>query len=142
VVDEQVVRTQSFNWDRLGVFASSACMVHCALVPVLVSLAPSFAHFLPASEAVHRTLVFALAAIGGLAFRSGFRVHRRRIVLLVMVCALACLALAAFLGETIISHRVEIGITTAGSVLLITAHVMNRTFCRHCRQCSATRDSN
>ena len=131
----ELTETKALNWDRVGVFASTACIVHCALIPVVISLAPSIAHFLPASESVHRILVFLLAAIGGLAFRSGFRIHRRKIVLFVMLCALASIAIGAFIGEAGASHPIEIGITTTGSILLICAHVMNRTFCRHCHQC-------
>jgi hypothetical protein len=106
------------------------------LTPILFALAPAFAHLLPGSETVHRALVFCLATTGLLAFRSGYKIHRLKIILALLGAGLLTIAAGAFAGGTLFSHRVEIYITLTGSVLLIAAHGANRTFCRNCQKCS------
>jgi peptidoglycan/LPS O-acetylase OafA/YrhL len=126
----------SRQWaDRLGVWTSSLCVVHCVLTPILISSSAVLAHFLPADEKVHRSLALLVALFGAIALLVGFRKHGRRRILILMGTGLSCIAAAAWFGDKLPSHRYEVAITMVGSALMITAHRLNHTFCRSC-ECS------
>ena len=74
--------------DRFGIWTSALCVVHCLLMPVLLSFSAVLAHFLPAEESVHRSLALLVASFGALALIVGFRKHRRALVLLMMLIGL------------------------------------------------------
>jgi uncharacterized membrane protein YozB (DUF420 family) len=118
--------------DRVGVWASTVCVVHCLLTPVLLSMSVVFVHFLPSEERVHRSLALLIALVGAIALVRGFRTHQRTRVLYLMAAGLACIFFAAFYGDRLPSHWAEVGITFAGSFLMISAHRLNHTFCMEC----------
>ena len=51
-------------FDRAGVWASTACMLHCLLTPLLLSFSILAAHFLSSKEHTHRALAIGFALIG------------------------------------------------------------------------------
>lgn len=118
--------------DRLGIWASALCVVHCLLTPVLLSLSAVVAHLLPGEESTHRILAVLVATFGAVALLRGFRVHGRRRVIAMMASGLCCIAGAAWLGDRLPSHAWEVCITLLGSALMIGAHRLNHTFCRRC----------
>ncbi|WP_263375607.1 MerC domain-containing protein [Granulicella aggregans] len=123
----------SRQWaDRFGVWTSALCVVHCLLTPVLISFSAVFAHFLSAEERAHRSLALLVALFGVTALFIGFRKHRRRSVLLMMSLGLSCIGGAAWFGNSLPSHAVEVAITFCGSGLMIAAHRLNHTFCKSC----------
>lgn len=81
---------------------------------------------------MHRTLAMLVALFGAVALVAGFRKHRRAAVLLLMAGGLGCIAGAAWFGDRLPSHASEIAVTFTGSMLMITAHRLNHTFCRSC----------
>ena len=132
------LRSSTLSADKLGVWASAFCVVHCVLTPVLVSMSVVLAHLIPGEERTHRTLAVGIAALGALALVRGFRTHRRRRILGLMLLGLGFIFAGAFWGTQLPSHGYEVAVTMTGSVLMIGAHRMNHTFCRDCRQCSNT----
>lgn len=121
--------------DRLGVWTSAACVIHCMVTPVLLSISAVSAHFLPSEERTHRALAVIIATLGALALVKGYRNHRHLRVLFFMLAGLACIFAGAYWGDRLPSHRAEILVTFTGSCFMITAHRLNHTFCRNCRTC-------
>ena len=124
--------------DRMGVWTSALCVVHCLLTPVLISFSAVLAHFLPAEERVHRSLAVLVAVFGTIALIIGFRRHRRARILFLMIGGLGCIAGSAWFGDKLPSHACEVAITMVGSGLMISAHRLNHTFCKSC-ECSSAR---
>ena len=118
--------------DRLGICASSLCVVHCLLTPVLLSFSAVLAHMLPSEERAHRSLALLGAMLGAIALLRGFRAHRRVLVLLLMCAGLGAIGGTAWWGDCLPSHAIEVGITAVGSALMIVAHRLNHTFCKAC----------
>ncbi len=118
--------------DRIGIYASALCVIHCLFTPILLSFSAVLAHFLPAEESVHRTLAVLVALIGTFALLNGFRRHRRTRTLVLMAGGVGCIAGAAWFGDRLPSHAWEVALTMLGSALMITAHRLNHTFCRSC----------
>jgi uncharacterized membrane protein YfcA len=122
--------------DRIGMFASAACVVHCLVTPVLLSLLAVYAHFLPSEEHTHRVLAVVVTLLGALALLTGYRRHKRPSVLLLMAAGLALICGGAFFGNRLPSHPYEVAITLAGSCCMIAAHRRNHTFCQRCKVCN------
>ena len=118
--------------DRMGIWASALCIVHCLLTPILLSMSAVFAHFLPSEERTHRSLAVFIAFVGAIALVRGFRAHRRIRVIGLMATGLACIFFAAYLGDRLPAHWAEVAITFLGSILMISAHRLNHTFCKDC----------
>jgi hypothetical protein len=135
------LRVSAFSADNLGIWASALCVVHCIVTPVLISVSAVFAHVIPGEEKTHRTLAVGVAALGAIALIRGFRTHRRRRILGLMVLGLGFIFAGAFYGNLLPSHGYEVAVTMTGSLLMITAHRMNHTFCSDCRRCSAEHDA-
>jgi hypothetical protein len=118
--------------DMVGMGLSGLCMVHCLVFPLLVSFAPAILGRLPGDDVTHRVLAIGIALAGGLAFRSGYKVHRKGWILALFLLGIALISAAAALGEPVLSAYGETGTTVCGSLLLITAHWCNRSFCNSC----------
>jgi hypothetical protein len=121
--------------DRVGIYASALCVVHCIATPVLISFSAVLAHFLPGEESVHRTLATLVAAAGAIALIRGFRIHGRRLILSLMALGLGFIFFGAWFGDRLPAHVWEVLVTLTGSMLMIAAHRMNHTFCRDCTTC-------
>ena len=121
--------------DRIGVFASAACFVHCLATPIFLSLSSVSVHFLPSEESMHRVLAVSIAIVGAIAILTGYRRHRRPSVLVLLSAGLVFIFAGAFFGNYLPSHWIEVLITLSGSSCLIAAHRKNHTFCRNCKQC-------
>jgi hypothetical protein len=129
VKSAKVVRAKA---DIVGMGLSGLCMLHCLVFPLLVSFAPAILRELPGDDVTHRALAIGIALAGGLAFRSGYKVHRKSWILYLFLLGIALISAAAALGEPVLSAYGEAGITVCGSLLLITAHWCNRSFCHSC----------
>jgi hypothetical protein len=129
-------RVPVFSADHLGIWASTLCVVHCIVTPVLISFSAVFAHFIPGEEKTHRTLAIGVAALGAIALVKGFRTHGRRRILGLMALGLGFIFAGAFYGDRLPSHGYEVAVTTTGSALMIWAHRLNHTFCSDCRTCT------
>jgi hypothetical protein len=122
--------------DTLGVWASALCVVHCILTPALVSFSAVAAHLIPGEARTHRSLAAVVTLLGAIALIRGFRKHGRRRILVLMALGLGCILAAACFGGRFSWPLAEVLITLAGSVLMITAHRMNHTFCNDCQRCT------
>jgi hypothetical protein len=125
----KIVRAKA---DMVGIALSALCMVHCLVLPLLVSFAPAILRGLPGDDVTHRVLAIGIALAGGLAFRSGYKVHRKGWILALFLLGIALISAAAALGDSVLPGFGETGITICGSLLLITAHWCNRSFCHSC----------
>jgi hypothetical protein len=137
----RAISTARWNWDFLGTAASMLCVVHCVLTPVLLALSPTLATMLPGSTLVHRILIFFVVSLGLLAFISGYKKHRRSVVLLPMFAGIVFVAVGAFGDSYLRSAIAETLVTTTGSILLMIAHGLNRSFCHLCDKCKKNGES-
>jgi hypothetical protein len=106
------------------------------LGPVLFIIAPGLAHLIPGDESVHRMLAIAIIAFAVLAIHSGYRVHRRKRVIVLIASGLVAITFAAIAGDSLGSHAMEVSITVMGSALLVYGHGLNRQLCRECQKCA------
>jgi len=127
--DSQVVSTG--RMDRFGTIASVACLVHCALTPIVFSLFAFAAPLMPSEGRIHRFLAVPVCLIAIFAMQSGYRSHRNFVPAGLMILGLSFILLGAFYGDQMPSHLCEVAVTMVGSGCMVAAHRMNHTLrCR------------
>lgn len=125
--------TTADGWDRAGVIGSLVCIAHCVITPFLAAALPVLA---VTEKQTHIGLTVILMLFGLLAFVPGYRRHSKPHISLLAVAAFAMLVIVAFIPEGIASESMETGLTVAGGVLLIAAHLTNVHYCRRCPRCA------
>lgn len=119
------------TWDRLGMVASALCAVHCAVTPFVSLVLPALA----AAEGVtHQVLAVAVVLFALLAFVPGARVHGKRRVLLAGLIGVA-LIWTALLTDDLLADALRDGLTVAGGLVMVVAHLFNVALCRRCALC-------
>lgn len=105
-----------------AVSASLLCLVHCVALPLLLLLLPGVLGLFAQSEAFHYAALALVAPAALAAFWFGYRRHHMRTPALLGFAGVACLGIALLPG---IGEGAEVGITVAGSFLLLVGHMMN-----------------
>lgn len=131
----KIPRVSTLHFDSFGASVSGLCLVHCISMPLVFAFAPTLAHLIPGDEIVHRLLAFFVVGAGLPAFVIGFSKHKKWLALAVGLLGMSIVLGALIFGNRFNSHGAEIGVTMLGSLLLTTAHLTNRTFCRRCDRC-------
>ena len=106
------------NYDKIGIFVSGLCLIHCILLPFLSIIIP----FL--DEKLHILLFFIIITIGFYSFYFGFKKHQKLRPLILFIIGIIFLSLEIF------SHY-EV-FTIFGSVIIIAAHLNNSYHCKNC----------
>ncbi|WP_179489231.1 MerC family mercury resistance protein [Granulicella arctica] len=123
--------------DIAGATASAICLVHCLLTPVAISLFPNILPYLPGDTATHRLLAIGVVLFGLIGFLPGYRIHRRKPLLALIAAGIALILIVAWTGNSL-NRTAELLLSVTGSFLLVTAHLLNRSFCHQCRTCTTT----
>jgi len=146
---EQHQHASPITWlDRTGIALSALCTVHCLALPLVVIALPVSRDAVSAFAGpwVHDVLGIVLPLIAGVALLAGFRKHGKLLPSLLGMIGIITLWVAIFevaaacgLHPHPETNAVAVGwglnawITTVGSVLLVTAHIMNiRSSCPGC----------
>lgn len=113
------------NWDALGIGASLACAIHCALLPLFLSSLPLFG-----TNIIHNTgfevgmIVLALC-IGTYSLYHGYRKHHHSLLPLSLFFAgFIFLVLKQFFIQY------EKWLLIPAVTLIIIAHLLNYKYCR------------
>lgn len=119
------------RWDKIGLFLSSLCALHCLATPLLVLALPVLGDVFH-EEWVHILMALFVVPVGLYAFWSGYKHHHQ-----VQVFGLGIAGLVLVSGASLLPHQVHEVVefyghdilTIVGSVFLIVAHILNRRAC-------------
>lgn len=107
--------------DKMAVFFSGLCLVHCVLTPLIIGGGVmGFVGDMLESEWVHIVMLFPVVALAVFSLPSAYRSHRTHWPMVLAVLGIAALCSAFFLPETM-----ELWITIPAASLLIMAHSWN-----------------
>jgi hypothetical protein len=120
------------NWDRVGIFLSSLCALHCILTPFVILSIPMMARYYLANPYFHLAMAILILPVGSWAFILGFRHHHNKRVLFLGIPGLLIISIAPMLIHQFNFRLNEIALMVTGSGLLITAHWINKRSCAHC----------
>ena len=93
---------QWFEPDRVGVFASVLCAIHCALTPILLLMLPTFGRVW-SHPASHWGMALFVVPVAAFTLTRGFRRHQRRWVVGVGVSGITLVVAGAavpYIGES------------------------------------------
>jgi hypothetical protein len=113
------------NWDALGVSASLACAIHCAVLPLLLTSLPIFGINIIDNLAFEYFMIFLAFGIGAWSMWHGYRKHHHSLM-----------PLFVFLGGVIflllkqIWHHYQLWFLPVAVVLIVSAHIINYKSCR------------
>ena len=68
------------NWDALGVSASLACAVHCALLPLFLTSLPLFGINIINNETFEAGMIILALAIGSYSLYHGYKRHHHSLL--------------------------------------------------------------
>lgn len=121
--------------DGAGAAASLLCAIHCALMPIVLTLLPLAGLAFLADERVDWALIGISAVLGVSSLCLGYRRHRSRRALAFLSAGLALLVLGHFLKEHGQPGLVSAFVLVAGGLTIATAHWINRRLCNSCVRC-------
>lgn len=124
---------RKLNLDVLGIGASLICAVHCALLPLLMTILPLLKLEMFTNEKLEYGLMTITLLVGCTSLFKGYRYHHQHIKPLLLFFLGFVLLLA---GHFMAEHFWEPVMVAAGALLIVAAHVWNLRECRHCRICS------
>ncbi len=121
--------------DSFGMCASTICVAHCVLTPILLMAVPLAGITFLENEMLDRSLAVLAIFISFMAIRPGYRLHGNRKILLLAAFGVSCLLIAAFVAEHFWGETGDKVFTMIGGTALVITHCLNRSFCKSCNTC-------
>ncbi len=113
------------NWDALGISASLACAIHCAVLPLLLSSLPVMGINIIDNASLEYVMILLTFLIGAYSLWHGYKKHHHSFVPLVIF-----LMGVIFLIAKQIWHSNQIIFLSVAVLLIVYAHLRNFRLCR------------
>ena len=121
------------NWDALGITASIACAIHCAVLPLLLTSLPVFGINIIDNLAFEYGMILLALGVGGWSLYHGYRRHHhQRLPLMIFGLGMALL----FAKE--IFHDLKLWFLIPAVITITIAHYINFRYCRAANHCHAS----
>lgn len=113
------------NWDALGIAASTACAIHCALLPLVLTSIPLFGVNIIHNTVFEAGMIGLALCIGSYSLSHGYKKHHHNwLPLIVFFSGFIFLVLKQFFTEY------ETWLLIPAVILIISAHLLNFRYCR------------
>ena len=126
--------------DKMGAVASLTCAVHCAAMPLVITLLPLLGLTFLADERLEWGLLALSATLGVSSLCLGYREHRSRRALVILAVGLSLLALGRISEEREWGRWAVLVVVLGGSTVAA-SHFLNRHLCHACRRCRTEGES-
>ena len=124
---------QRKSWDKWGIALSGACLIHCVAVFALPLLLPTLNMFVH-TPWIHRVFAVFILFVTPMAFVPGYRRHGVSAVLALAVLGVAGILLGVLM-DRLVPESLSHGLSIAGSMCLIGAHIQNIRHSHRARCC-------
>lgn len=114
--------------DLLGFFTSLTCAIHCAAVPFLLTMGVFSGIRWIASDWLELTVILLSFVLVSLSFVRSHRRHHKGLAVALLVGGGFVLI---FVGHTTASELLEVGLTSAGALLIAASHFWNWKLLQH-----------
>jgi hypothetical protein len=122
---------QSDALDKAAVALSGLCLLHCLLLPVIITLLPFLDQF--SDRHLHAEILIVVLPVSLIALTIGFRRHADKRVVGLGIAGLLLLLVGATLAHSLYGVVADRMLTITGSVILALAHYRNSRLSRGCR---------
>ncbi|RLA26337.1 MAG: MerC domain-containing protein [Gammaproteobacteria bacterium] len=123
--------SQSDMLDKVAVALSGLCLLHCLLMPVIITALPFFGQF--SARHLHAEILTIVLPISLIALSIGFRRHADKRVVGWGIAGLLLLIVGATLAHNMYGVVADRMLAITGSVILAAAHYRNSRLSRSCR---------
>ena len=118
------------NWDAVGVSASLACAIHCALLPLFLTSLPLFGINIINNKPFEAGMILFAFCIGSFSLYHGFKKHHHKwLPLLIFTFGFILLVMKEF----VVAY--ETWLLIPAVLMIVTAHLLNYRFCRQANHC-------
>lgn len=121
------------NYDALGISASIACAIHCAILPLLLTSLPVFGIDIINNYYFEYGMIALAFVVGLYALYHGYKKHHHKTIPVIFFIAGILFLL---LKEQF--HNYHILLLIPAVILIIAAHYMNYSLCRKANHCHAS----
>lgn len=122
---------KKMSLDSIGIGASLLCAVHCAILPLVLTVLPLLGSHVLENEKLEYGLLSFSFAVGCFSLGRGYFRHHRRVMPLLIFATGFALLLGGHFG--VAGGYWEPAIIFAGAAGVTGAHILN---IRRCKQCS------
>ncbi len=131
-----IFRMLKINYDALGITASLACAIHCAILPLLLTSLPIFGIDIIHNYYFEYGMILLAFVVGMTALYHGYKKHHQGFLpLLLFSTGIFFLLLKEWF------HQYHIWLLIPAVLLIVAAHYLNYRLCNQARQCH-TNDCN
>jgi len=120
---------KALNLDKIGITASTACAIHCALLPFVLTLLPFWGLEFLAHPAIEISMILLSLMIGAWSLGKSYRkVHQRILPIIILVLGFALIFIGHFSGIEIL----EPIFIPVGGLAIAGAHFWNIRLSKSC----------
>jgi len=123
-------QTNSKFLDGMAVLLSGTCMVHCLVLPLMVTLFPIVQGSLLDEYQFHLIMLLFILPTSLIALFIGCRQHKDTLTMILGATGLSILTVTALFGHDLFGYTGERVVTTFGGLILASAHIKNYLCCR------------
>ena len=117
--------------DGMAVLLSGTCMLHCLVLPIMVTLFPIVQGTLLEEKHFHLIMLVFILPTSLIALTLGCRRHKDRLTIALGAIGLLTLTITAIWGHSLFDYMGERIVTTIGGLILASAHIQSFRCCRH-----------
>lgn len=119
--------------DKIGVGLSATCLVHCLLLPIILSVIPFVSFLSILTNPVVEVLMITFAIINALfVVVFGHEKHKNYFTLTLFITGISLLLLRFIASSFVMSNEYVI---TIGAFSIGLGHFFNSRLCNHCKTC-------
>ncbi len=119
-------------FDRIAISISTICALHCAALPIIVSLFPALISSSMDDHYFHLLLLWVVVPSSAIALFMGCKKHRDKYVFILGTVGVGCLIGIAIYGHDLIGETGEKIGTVFASLIIVFVHFRNHQLCRKC----------
>ncbi len=116
---------KNWNWDAIGISASLACAIHCALLPLFFSSLPLLGINILHNYQFEFGMILVSFAIGAYSLYHGYKKHHHSFKPIILFSIGI-----AIMFSRMVFREIELYLLIPAAVLIIYAHVNNHMRCR------------
>lgn len=121
--------------DKVGMFSSATCAVHCMLLPFLITILPLYGLSFIVNETFEVIMLMASITLAILSLCLGYKTHKNKKMFFLFSAGISLLLLGRFAHENDWGFS-SLVILFIGGLLISGSHFVNNKLCKSCNSCS------
>ena len=121
--------------DKVGMFSSATCAVHCILLPFLITVLPLYGLSFIVDESFEIAMLLLSIILAILSLCLGYKIHKNKKMFFLFSVGISFLLLGRFAHENNWGFG-SLVILFLGGLMISSSHIINNKLCKSCGSCS------